>query len=175
MDYVTKPTTREKIRAFSNVFRIIFGVKDAAAPFPVLNALEKLPDVFTGSTYVIVDDNSLPANVPARCLIDEVGNFTIEIKETIYKGAYEKQIGAYLGFICHEMCHVFLYKIGFTPIVERSFGNNEIPSFESVEWQAKALCGEVMMPYIATTDMTCNEIIATYHVSKSSASYRKRY
>lgn len=175
MDYITKPTTREDIRNFSKIFRIIFGVEDDNAPFPVLNALEKMPDIFKGSNYIIVEDGDLPTNVPARCLLNEFGNFTLEIKESIYKGAYENQVGAYLGFICHEICHVFLYKIGFTPIIERSFGNNKIPSYESVEWQAKALCGEVMMPYNATADMSCEEIMNVYHVSKGSARYRKRY
>lgn len=175
MDYITKSTNREEIRKFSKFFRFIFGVNDDKSPFPVLEALEKFPDVFKGSNFVIVEDDELPANVPARCSPDEFGNFTIEIKELVYKGAFDKGIGAYLGFICHEICHVFLYKIGFTPIIERSFGNNEIPPYKSVEWQAKALCGEVMMPYEATADMTCDEIMTVYHVSKSSAKYRKNY
>ncbi len=172
MDYITKPTSRGELREFSHIFRFLFGVKDNVSPFPVLEALEKLSDVFRGSNYVIVEDEDLPANVPARCYSNEFGTFTIEIKNSIYNGAYKKKIGAYLGFICHEMCHVFLFKIGFTPIVERSFGNNEIRPFESVEWQAKALCGEVMMPYEATVNMSCSEIMTTYHVSKTSANYR---
>lgn len=175
MDYITKPTSRKELRKFSKVFRFLFGVTDDNSPFPVLNALEILPDVFKGTTLSIVEDNDLLPNVPARCFPDEYGNFTIEIKETVYKGAFEKQIGAYLDFICHEICHIFLFKIGFTPVVERSFGNNEIPPCKSVEWQAKALCGEVMMPYYATAKMTCQEIITKYHVSKASANYRKKY
>lgn len=175
MDYITKSTSRDELRKFSHFFRYLFGINDDISPFPVLEALEKLPDVFKGSNYLIVEDDDLPANVPARCYSDDLGNFTIEIKVSVYKGAFEKKIGAYLGFICHEICHIFLFKIGFTPIVERSFGNNEIRPFESVEWQAKALCGEVMMPYAATACMTCEEIMEKYHVSKSSALYRKKY
>lgn len=175
MDYITKSVSRKELRKFSHIFRYLFGVNDDYSPFPVLHALEKMPDVFKDSHYLIVEDEALPANVPARCYPDEHGNFTIEIKASIYKGAYEKNIGAYLGFICHEICHVFLFKIGFTPIVERSFGNNEICPFKSVEWQAKALCGEVMMPYAATANMTCEDIMVKYHVSKSSAEYRKKY
>ena len=175
MDYITKATNREEIREFSRILRYLFGVKNDNSPFPVLDALEKLPDVFKGSNYVIVEDDELPANVPARCSPDEFGNFTIEIKALVYNGAFDKKIGAYLSFICHEICHIFLYKVGFTPIIERSFGNNEIPPYKSVEWQAKALCGEVMMPYAATIDMSCDEIMAKCHVSKSSAKYRKKY
>ncbi|MBQ1394431.1 MAG: ImmA/IrrE family metallo-endopeptidase [Lachnospiraceae bacterium] len=172
MDYITHPTSREELRMFSRVFRYLFGINDDISAFPVLRALEMLPDVFPGSSYEIVEDDVLPANVPARCILDSQGNFTIEIKESIYKGAFEKNIGAYLGFICHELCHGFLFKIGYTPIVERSFGNSEIRPFESVEWQAKALCGEVMMPYEATKNMSLEEIVEKYHVSKGSAYYR---
>ena len=175
MDYITKPTSRKELRKFSKVFRFLFGVTDDNSPFPVLNALEILPDVFKGTTLSIVEDNDLLPNVPARCFPDEYGNFTIEIKETVYKGAFEKQIGAYLDFICHEICHIFLFKIGFTPVVERSFGNNEIPPCKSVEWQAKALCGEVMMPYDATAKMSSRDIVTVYHVSKASAKKKKKY
>ena len=175
MDYLTKPTSRAELRAFAAIFRFLFGEMNPSAPFPVLYALEKLPDVFKGSNYVILEDDKFPANVPARCITDGSGNFTIEIKDSVYSGAYEKRIGAYLGHICHELCHVFLYKVGFTPITERSFGSNEIPAYESIEWQTKAMCGEVMMPYEETKDMSCEEIIRTYNVSKSFANYRKRY
>ena len=128
MDYITKPTSRKELRKFSKVFRFLFGVTDDNSPFPVLNALEILPDVFKGTTLSIVEDNDLLPNVPA-----------------------------------------------FTPVVERSFGNNEIPPCKSVEWQAKALCGEVMMPYDATAKMSSREIVTVYHVSKASANYRKKY
>ena len=78
MDYITKPTSRKELRKFSKVFRFLFGVTDDNSPFPVLNALEILPDVFKGTTLSIVEDNDLLPNVPARCFPDEYGNFTIE-------------------------------------------------------------------------------------------------
>ncbi len=110
----------------------------------------------------------------ARCIPNDQGGFTIEIKESIYVGAYEKQIGAFLGFICHEICHIFLFRIGFTPIFERSFENNELPAYCSVEWQAKALCAEVMIPYEETKGMSVSSIENTYHVSKAFAKNRKK-
>ncbi|MBQ5988366.1 MAG: hypothetical protein IJL67_02610 [Oscillospiraceae bacterium] len=175
MDYITKPTNRKELRDFSVVFRCLFGITDPNAPFPVLEALEMIPDVFKGAYFVIVEDKELPVTVPARCLLNGPDDFKIEIKESVYRGAFEKKIGAYLGFICHEMCHIFLYKIGFTPIVERSFGNNEIPAYKSVEWQTKAICGEVLMPYDATANMHYTEIMKKYHVSKDMALYRDEY
>ena len=171
---MTKPTSRIKLRNLAALFRIIFK-SDSNGSFNVLEALEILPDVFPGSSYCIVEDNDLPANIPARCSPDENGNFIVEIKNSVYQGAHKKKIGAYRGFICHEICHVFLYKIGFTPIFNRQFENNAIPAYRSVEWQAKALCGEVMMPYNETADLSSDEIIHMYGVSKGFAEARSRY
>lgn len=173
MDYQTKPTSRKKLRLWSKVFRSLFDL-EANAPIPVLQILERVPDVFKGTTIEIFEDNKLPFDIPARCKLVKSGNFAIEIKRSIYDGAY-KNIGWCRGVICHEICHVFLYQIGFTPIWERSFENNELPAYCSVEWQTKALCGEVMMPYEQTKNMTENEIIEKYNVSRGFAQTRQRY
>lgn len=174
MDYMTKPISRYGLRQMSRFFRALFNV-DETSKFPVLEALEKLYDIFPGCSFFIVEDEKLPADTPARCRPDDEGNFVIEIKKSIYDGAYFKGIGAYRGFILHEICHIFLYKIGFTPILTRSFENNEIPAYCSVEWQTKALCGEVMMPYEATKGMDRNTIVKEYGVSKGFAETRLRY
>ncbi len=174
MDYITKATSRKALREMSVYFRKLFGV-DETSPFPVLYAVERVPDVFPGSRCEIVPDNTFPPDTPARCRLDDDGNFLIEIKECIYDGAYKKHIGAYRGFIVHELCHVFLYKVGFTPVLNRSFDNGDIVRFCSVEWQAKALCGEVMMPYEATERMTRDEVMRVYGVSKGFADTRRRY
>lgn len=174
MDYITQPVSRVSLRRMAPYFREIFGVKETGA-FPVLEALEKVNDIFEGSTFEIVPDSHLPSTTPAQCSLNSEGGYTIEIKESVYKGAYEKKVGAYLGFICHEICHLFLFKIGYKPIHERSYADNKIPAYKSVEWQAKALCGEVMMPYDETKGMNKNQIIDNYHVSKGFASQRMKY
>lgn len=174
MDYKTNALSRKDIRKFSLIFRKIFKV-DATSPFPVLHSLERLPDVFCNCNFEILDDNLFSKTTMARCIPNDLGGFTIQIKASIYRGAYEKHIGAYLGFICHEICHIFLFKIGYKPIYERSFSNGELSAYESVEWQAKALCGEVMMPYEATEKMTVSEIMQKYHVSKGFAKMRQNY
>lgn len=118
----------------------MFGVSSLEA-FPVLEVLEKIPDVFNGSNYEIVEDSELDSKVMAQCVPNYDGGFTIKIKESIYLGAYEYGIGAFLGFIIHEICHIYLFHIGQTPIYERSFREETIPAYESVEWQAKAFAG----------------------------------
>lgn len=56
-------------------------------------------------------------------------------------------------------------------IYKCSFENNELPAYSSVEWQAKALNGEVMIPYDECKNMSKKEIIKKYHVSDSFADY----
>lgn len=55
MDYLTKPTNREELRLLSVLFRKMFGVNHTQA-FPVLEALERIPDVFPGTVVKIVQD-----------------------------------------------------------------------------------------------------------------------
>lgn len=173
MDYKTKATSRYDLRKYAKIVRKLFGVSQTG-PFPVLEALDHISDIFDGSIYEIVDDSKMPLQTMARCIPNDDGGFTIEIKESVYQGAYEKKVGAFMGFICHEICHVFLFCAGFTPIFARSFNDNELPAYCSVEWQAKALSAEVMIPYEESKDMDLLTIERTYHVSKSFALHRLR-
>lgn len=173
MDYKTKSTSRNDLRMYAIYFRKLFDVPETGS-FPVLEALEKLPDVFENSNYIIVEDKILAPQTMAQCSLNSLGGFTIEIKESVYKGAYEKKIGAFLGFICHEIAHVFLFEIGFTPVYERSFADNELPAYCSVEWQAKALCAEIMIPYEESKGMDPKQIEEKYHVSKAFAEKRRK-
>ncbi|SER87493.1 hypothetical protein [Lachnobacterium bovis] len=76
MDYITKPVSRKQLRQYAVLFRELFDVSQEG-PFPVLDALEMLPDVFEGSTYVVVQDDELPKNVVAQCVKNEGKGFTI--------------------------------------------------------------------------------------------------
>lgn len=174
MDYLTKPTSRKELRLLSTFFRKLFDVPPNGT-FPVLAALERFGIVFPGSNFEVVDNNVLPATEPARCEINDDGTFTIKIRQNIYDGAYEKNIGAYRDIIVHELCHAFLFKAGFTPIFARSLKNKTIPPYLSVEWQAKALCGEVMLPYDETIGLSFDELVSKYGVSDAQAEYRKKY
>ncbi len=174
MDYKTKPMSRKDARFLSQILRTLFHV-DLHGKFPVLHALEKLRDIFPNSTFEIVSDNALSVNNPARCFPNTDGGFTIQIKESVYEGARKYDTGAYRDHITHEICHIFLFSIGYIPIVERSFREYELKPFESVEWQAKALCGELMMPYEETKKMNPYDIMDRYGVSESQAFYRKKY
>lgn len=173
MDYKTKPTSRKDLRRYSRFVRQLFDVPETGS-FPVLQALDRVGTVFKGCGYVVVEDHCLPPQTMCRCVPNSTGGFVIEIKQSVYDGAYEKQIGAFLGFICHEICHIFLFKIGFTPVYERSFADNTIPAYCSVEWQAKALCAEVMIPFDESDGMGIHEICDIYHCSKAFAEARRK-
>ena len=173
MDYKTKPTSRKDLRRYAKFVRRLFDVPETG-PFPVLQVLDRISDIFKDCSYAVVEDHSLPPQTMCRCVPNNTGGFIIEIKQSVYDGAYEKDIGAFLGFICHEICHIFLFKIGFVPLYERSFEDNTIPAYCSVEWQAKALCAEVMIPFYESHNMSVHEICNTYHCSKAFAEARRK-
>lgn len=170
MDYLTHPLSKVSLRKYAHELREICGVPQTGA-FPVLEILDKMRDLFPGCDYIILPNSDFPKRTMARCKENELGGYTIEIKESVYERAYQGN-GPELGFICHEECHVYLFSKGFTPIYERSFESGSLRAFESVEWQAKYLCGEVMIPYKDSIGMNLSELIDRYHVSKSYARSR---
>lgn len=173
MDYMTKPISRLAIRNIATVFRELFNLS-CNESVPVVELLDKFCKEVKNVNYEIVEDFELQGNTPAITDMND-GWFTIKIKESVYNGALYREVGGYRNHIMHEMCHVVLYKLGFTPILERSFSNNRIPPAFSAEWQAMALCGEIMMPYEETKNMAVMEIVDKYKVSIPSAQKRLKY
>ncbi len=173
MDYETKPVSRHDLRKFAPEFRMMFHVP-LTGPLPVMQLLDKFADVFPGSNYQIVEDSDLPPLTMALCEINDDGGYTIEIKESVYTGACGTSCGPNPGFICHEICHAFLLSKGYTPLRPIEHSGVKIPAYCSMEWQAKALCGEVMIPYEESIGMSEETLVATYHVSWAFAEYRCR-
>lgn len=171
LNSLTKPTTRKYLRSCAKAMRSVFSVGQDGS-FPVLEVLEKLPDVFPDTSIEVVEDYCLPPKDMAFCEIQKNGGYIIKIKESVYDGAYDlnnPNRGSLLGFICHEICHVFLFHLGYTPIKRTE---EKVEAFKNVEWQAKALCGEVCIPYEESEEMTKKEIVKNYVVSKASADMR---
>ena len=172
MDYRTKPLSRSAIRQLSKYIRKIFKLNESE-PFPVLDILERVCIMLDGVDYIVVEDDDLPADIFAWCYPKPEGGFMIEIKQTVYDGACYHNNRAFLCFICHEICHVILFYLGYTPISTRMLSKDEkIPAYCSVEWQAKALCGELTIPYEATVGMKAKAIMEKYPVTEASAKYR---
>lgn len=133
MDYKTKPTSREELRGIARFVRKLFKCKNKYR-FDVMDAFESIPSVIPAVTCLVVEDDEIEGDIPARCVPDFEGHYTIEVKSSIYDGAAEG-IGGYRAHILHEICHAILCLLGFTPILDRAFKNNELKPFESMEWQ----------------------------------------
>ena len=174
MDYETKATNRKELRLYAKLFRSICGLSSNECIDPV-TLLDRLPDLegFEDVRYEIVYGNELPKNVPAQCTLTEDG-YMIQIKDTVYMGAYEKKTGGHRMHIMHEIMHTFADKLGFKPIFSRQL-TKEIPPFRRLEWVVMALAGEVMMPYEVTTGMTGKELKDAYGVSDAAAKKRLTY
>lgn len=174
MDYETKATNRNELRLYATLFRAICGLNDYE-PIDPLVILEKLPELegFSDVRYEVVYNDALPGNVPAQCTKNEDG-YLIEIKESVYRGAYEKGTGGHRMHIMHEIMHPFADKIGFKPIFSRQL-TDKTPPYRRLEWIVMALAGEVMMPYNATIGMSAKELMSTYGVSEAAAKKRLKY
>ena len=174
MDYETRATSRKELRLFAKLFRSICGFS-ADEPIDPIALLDKLPELegFEDVKYEIVYNSDLPGNVPAQCEKNEDG-YLIQIKESVYMGAYEKMTGGHRMHIMHEIMHPFADKIGFTPIFSRQL-TSEIPNYRRLEWIVKALAGEVMMPYEFTIGMSAKELMSNYGVSEAAAKMRLKY
>lgn len=170
MDYKTHPISREELRSVAKALRQIFKCKNKFR-FDVIDAFERTPVLFPQVTCIVVEDEEIENNIPARCTPDMNGHYLIEVKNSVYEGAVTGK-GGYRAHILHEICHAFLCILGFTPILDRAFRNRELRPFESMEWQAKALCGEVMIPYEETAGLSIRRIMGYCKVSYDSAELR---
>lgn len=170
MDYKTKPTSRNELRCIARYVRKLFKCKNKYR-FDVMTTFEKLPTVFPSVTCVVVEDDEIEGDIPGRCIPDFEGHYTIEIKSSTYDGA-AAGVGGYRAHILHEICHAILCMLGFAPVLDRVFKNKELKPFESMEWQAKALCGEIMMPYEETEGLSVRQIQHFCQVSRESAELR---
>lgn len=174
MDYRTKPTSRVELRAIATFIRKIFKCKNKYY-FDVVKAFESIPIIFPMvTTEIVPDDEPDMEDVPATIIPDMTGNYHIKIKEYVYDGAYFYKIGGYRNHIMHEMAHVVLFLLGFDPRLDRTYKNNELKPYESIEWQAKALAGEVLIPYESTKGISSERIQKLCKVSKDAAETRMR-
>ena len=180
MDYESKLSlSRIQIRKISKFTRELLKIK--TIEFRVLKSLEKLISKFPNNLYYnILPDCDFEKNVMAKLVEEEKDFYCINIRETIYEKAVCGD-RACLGFICHEMCHFILIHIfGASPtmsvnekglVFTRSFKNNELPRYKSMEWQAMALCGEIMIPYEKCKNFSFKQIVKKTNSSDEQTKY----
>ncbi len=184
MDYESRLLlSRIQIRKISKFVRKMLKIK--TVKFPVLKALEKLIDKFPNNLYYcILPDEEFETNVMAELVPKGNDVYCIKIRETVYEKAVNGA-RASLGFICHEMCHFILiyifeagpvlYKSDHGLVYARSFKDKELPRYKSMEWQAMALCGEIMIPYEKCKDCSFKQIVSRTDSSDEQTKYFLRW
>lgn len=172
MDFKTKAISRSEIRNLAKEIRRKFKCKNKYY-FDVIRSFESLPILYKNvSTEIVLDNDPELGAAPSALVFDIDGNYIIKIKESIYEGAYFDKVGGYRNHIMHEICHYILFQLGYTPDIDKVYKNSELKCYESIEWQAKALAGEVLIPYEATVGLTESEIMRKCKVSKEAAQKR---
>lgn len=184
MDYESRLSlSRIQVREISKFARKMLKIK--TVKFPVLKALEKLIDKFPNNLYYrILPDDEFGTNVMAELVPEGNDVYCIKIRETVYEKAVNGD-RASLGFICHEMCHFILIHIFEAgPVLykgenglayARSFKDKELPRYKSMEWQAMALCGEIMIPYERCKDYSFKQIVSRTDSSDEQTKYFLRW
>lgn len=171
MDFLTKPTKREYLRALAKAFKKILGYTDLYY-MDVIDLLEKMPILFQNVFVEIVPQSDPDVSKVPGTVIPKNGDYIIKIRESIYDGAYYRCIGGYRMHIMHEICHVLLFMLGHQPKYDRAFKNESLNPYESIEWQAKALAGEFLIPYEETKGISVKQIMEVCKVSKQAAQFR---
>lgn len=167
IDYETKPLTRKRIRLMANIIRTAFKIE--SLEFPAIKMLDILEQLF-GVNYDILPDDEFGIGVMAYFEQND-SECSIYIRESVYNAACNGS-GKDIGFITHEISHFFLIKIfNFGPIYRKSIKNKKIPAYKSIEWQAKALCGELMIPYNEFKNASIEEICEKTNSSYAQAEY----
>ena len=180
MDYETSIIlNREQIRLISKLFRRMFKIRTIL--FPVMKILERLVIKFDKNLYYVVEEDEMfEKNVMAALVPEENDFYCIRIRQSVYDKALAGD-RASLGYICHEMCHFFLIHVmGVGPklyvaadnlVYARTIDDNNTPAYKSMEWQAKALCGEVMIPYERCRNYSLTDLIEKTNSSTEQAKY----
>ena len=184
MDYESRLSlSRMQIREISKFVRRLLKIK--TVKFPVLKALQKLIDKFSNNLYYcVLSDDEFETNVMAEIVPEGNDVYCIKIRETVYEKAVNGD-RASLGYICHEMCHFILihifdagpvlYKGENGLVYARSLKDNELPRYKSMEWQAMALCGEIMIPYEKCKNYTFKQIVSRTYSSNEQTKYFLRW
>lgn len=177
MDGITHPTSRPFLRDVANKFRERFH--QTGLYVNVLSLVEVFPVYFPKCVIAVVPDDEMEEDTPTTIeenLLDETEKYTIRIKESVYERACNGSGGDRMHII-HEMAHyILIEEYGFRPLTARSYGNIVVRYKPcSMEWQAKALAGEIMMPYEMTKGMTVCEISKKCGVSNEAATKRTNY
>lgn len=175
-----QPISREKLRLIAKTFKSHLGFDGIFIDVPRL--LEVVQYKYPYLDVEIVENNELSKKVFA----DFIPSYSrksntplIRIKESVYDNACNPSSRSYgrdRMSIIHEIAHFILIDIFKIEVIEyHESGASNLAN--SVEWQAMALAGEIIIPFEETLEIDdIDELAKKCGVSKDAANYRiKKY
>lgn len=174
MDGITHPISRLELREIARKFRQIFKLTNLYVNVKFL--IEVINYFFPKCFILIVPDDEWSEDFPSLIEKENDSSYVIKIKDSVYERACKGSGGDRMHII-HEIAHyILINECGYAPLTARSYGDIKVkytPS--SIEWQAKALAGEILMDYEMTKNMSLQEISIKCGVSIQAAAKRLDY
>ena len=180
MDYeAIRGLSRLQIRKLSVIIRKMLKIR--TIKFPVLKVIDRLEVLYPDNFYYVSEEDCLfEKGVPAYLEPETENMYCMHIRQSVYDGALKGR-GDCLGFINHEIAHFCLiylcgigpksYRFGNSIIYARETKWRKIEPCKSMEWQAKALCGELIIPFEKCKDMSFPEVVVRTNSSMEQAAY----
>ena len=137
-------------------------------PFPVMKFVEQvLYELYPDYKFEIVEISKLPNK------LGETFPHThhIKLREDVYIAAANNNPFARLT-VMHEAGHCMWHDRIPISLPRRDASN--IPAYSSSEWQANALAGALLMPFVKIVEMTPEEIADKYLVTISAAKNQRK-
>lgn len=173
MAATVKTLSRATARRKAELIRKLFDAEPGK--LDIVKFLEKLPVLVDGINVEIVEDEEMKFGDFAYFEPDfSSGEGKIVISNSVYESAcgYSTTSGRDRMTIAHEIAHYFLMMwLEYIPVDK--YHSGKISPANDPEWQAKALAGELLMPFEDTKSYTDPKILAKdYGVSVEAADYR---
>ena len=173
--YIAEPMSREDIRYYAQQIRKMFGLEQWEAIDPS-KLLDKLSTLLAKQEfrfdYEVLPDNDKRFGFREEAKTD-IQNGIIYFKESVMNDGCKDHTRARFT-IMHELGHYLLHylhgQISLSRIRENSY---LIPCIDP-EWQANAFASEILMPFEICKELTVEQIMKKYNVSKTAATVRKR-
>lgn len=159
-----KGLSRYEIRKICNEIKEKFGLKNKK--IDIIKFLE-LFILLIGYEYEIVEDKILRMNYADFNPTEK----TLRIRESTYIGAKEGKARDRFT-IAHELGHIILHSM-YNPDIKFCRLEENIKSYEDIEWQANVFAGEFLVDYSMIKDMAVEEISEKFGVSKKVAEIQK--
>ena len=159
--FCVSPRKESEIRTSAEQMRKVLTNHPDIKFLDIVNILElKMPEIFPGFRYEIVDTSEMPDREAEMNPFE----FCIRIQEPIYRKAIDGD-GHCRFTIAHELGHFFLHRTQ-TLAFGRKAKNGIIPAYQNSEWQANVFARNLLAPYSMTRNMSPQAIESLFGVSR---------